>query len=37
MNIAKFDISFFLFNLLILKVGQMEHVMEFRTGNTFIL
>jgi hypothetical protein len=37
MNIAKFDTSFFLFNLLILQVGQVEDVMEFRTGNTFIL
>jgi hypothetical protein len=37
MNIAKLDTSFSLFNILILQVGQVEHVMEFRTGNTFIL
>jgi hypothetical protein len=36
MNIAKFDTSFSLFNLLILQVGQVEHAMKFRTGNTFI-
>jgi len=37
MNIAKFNTSFSLFNLLILQVGQMEHAIQLRTGNTFIL
>jgi len=36
MNIAKFDTLFSLFNLLILQIGQMEHAIAFRTGNTFI-
>ena len=36
MNIAKFETLFSLFNLLILQVCQVEHVIQFRTGNTFI-
>jgi hypothetical protein len=36
MNIAKIDTSFSLFNLLIVQVGQVEHAMKFRPGNTFI-
>ena len=37
MNFATFDTLFSLFNLLILQVGQVEHAITFRTGNTFIL
>ena len=36
MNIAKFDTSISLFNLLMLQVGQGEYAMKFRTGNTII-
>ena len=34
MNIAKFDTSISLFNLLMLQVGQGEYAMKFRKGNT---
>ena len=37
MNIVKFDTSFSLFNLLILQIGQVEHAITFRTGNTSML
>ena len=36
MNIAKFDRSISLFNLLILQIGQVEHAITFRTGNTIM-
>ena len=36
MNIAKFDTSISLFNLLMLQIGQGEYAMKFRTGNTII-
>jgi len=36
MNIAKYDTSFSLFNLLILQVGQVDHAITFRTGNQYM-